>query len=205
MTDIDDAQVRRAIAGDIDALSGLLQIVGPQLRQQLSIDKRWQAVLDPDDVLQVTYLEAFLQIGRFTPGGPKAFLGWLKRIAENNLRDAIKGLEAAKRPPPELALQNSPPEQSMVALFELLHATSATPSRVAAIGEMQSALTQALGQLPPDYAQVIREYDLNGRPIAEVAKKIGRTAGAVHMLRARAHDQLRDSLGSPSRYFSTPA
>lgn len=205
MSESDDGRIRQAIAGDTKALSELLREFGPKLREQLSIDRRWQAVLDPDDVLQVTYLETFLKIHTFTPGGPGAFYGWLRRIAENNLRDAIKGLEAAKRPPPARSLQVTTPEQSVIDLLEHLNATSTTPSRVVAAGEMQTVMTRALAEMPDDYATVIREYDLNGRPMAEIAAQLKRSPGAIHMLRARAHDRLRELMGPDSDFFSTPA
>jgi RNA polymerase sigma factor (sigma-70 family) len=63
----------------------------------------------------------------------------------------------------------------------------------------------ALRQLPPDYEKVIRLYDLAGKSPAEVAQEMGRSQGAVFMLRARAHDRLREVLGSSSQFFSTPA
>lgn len=192
------------MAGETDALSDLLREYAPRLRESLSIDRRWQSTLDVEDVLQVTFLEAFLKVGTFAPGGPNAFFGWLRRIAENNLRDAIKGLEAGKRPPPGVSLNTPVGDESVVALLDYL-GVSTTPSRTAAVGEMQSAMEAALASLPPDYAAVIREYDLKGRDIAEVAATLGRTTGAIHMLRARAHDRLRESLGPESNFFSNTA
>lgn len=200
-----DERVSKAVAGDMAALSALLRELGPRLRERLSIDSRWQSVLEIDDVLQVTYLEAFLKIGSFTPGGPNAFFGWLKRIAENNLRDAIKALEAAKRPPPAGAMSGLSPFDSGVALLDMLSGGGGTPSRAAAVGEVQSALSRAMESLPPDYAAVVRAYDLEGRHISEVAAAVGRSPGAVHMLRARAHDRLRELLGPQSDFFSQGA
>lgn len=197
--------VAAAVAGDTSALAELLRVHGPRLRDQLSIDRRWRSVLDPDDILQVTYLEAFLKISSFIPGERGVFYSWLRRIAENNLLDAIKGLEAQKRPPPAVVLERSSGDASTAGLFELLGIYSATPSRVAAIGEMTAALRNALEALPRDYAEVIRAYDLEGCEIAEVAARMERSIGAVHMLRARAHDRLRELLGSSENYFSTPA
>ena len=74
-----------------------------------------------------------------------------------------------------------------------------------AIMEAADAVESTLMQLPPDYATVIRMYDLQGRPIAEVAAEMNRSTGAVHMLRARAHDQLRCLLGTETDFFSHPA
>ncbi|TWT45538.1 ECF RNA polymerase sigma-E factor [Phycisphaerae bacterium RAS1] len=200
-----DERIARAIAGDTEAASSLLREYAPRLRAQLSIDPRWQSVLDADDVLQVTFLECFLKIKSFQPGGSGAFYGWLRRIAENNLRDAVKGLEAQKRPPPAVQAARGKSDESFVALYDLLRVTSATPSRAVGAGEMAGALERALAALPADYAQIIRAYDLEGRPIAEVAAETKRSPGAIHMLRARAHDRLRELLGSPSDFFSRGA
>ncbi len=197
--------VEQAVNGDTQALTQLLEQYGPAVRDGLRIDRKWSAALDVDDVLQVTYLEVFLHIQDFRPAGPAAFLGWLRRIADNNLRDAIRGLERQKRPPPAAQLAAPAGGESVVALFEVLGFTTTTPSRDAALGEMKSALEHALGAMPEDYATAIRLYDLEGRPIAEAARCMNRSPGAVHMLRARAHEQLRGLLGPASNFFSQTA
>jgi len=197
-----DPRVLAAVGGDVEALSTLLREYGPRLREQLSIDKRWQSVLEVDDVLQVTYVEAFLKIKSFTPGGPNAFGGWLRRIAENNLRDAIRSLEAQKRPPPAAARQARDADASITSLLDSIGFIGATPSRDAARGELKTALDAALAALPKDYAAVIRGYDLEARPIEEVAASLGRSPGAIHMLRARAHDRLREIIGPGTNFFT---
>ena len=64
-------------------------------------------------------------------------------------------------------------------------------------------LTEAIKKLPPDYATVIRLYDLEGRTGPRVAEAMSRSRGAIHMLRARAHDMLVSFLGSQSQYFTS--
>jgi len=86
--------------------------------------------------------------------------------------------------------------------YELLGATSTTPSRIVAGQEAQTLLGSALAELPPDYAKVVRLHDLEGRTGPEVAAAMGRSRGAIFMLLARAHDQLRQSLGSATKFFS---
>ena len=49
------------------------------------------------DVMQVTYLEAFLHIDQLTARDTSAFLAWLTRIAENAIRDAVRGLTRTDR------------------------------------------------------------------------------------------------------------
>ncbi len=191
-----------AIDGDRDAVGTLLQRYGPQVRNRLAgkIARHWQSVLTADDILQVTYLEAFMHIGRFKPAGAGSFLAWLTRIAENNLRDAVKSLEAEKRPDPRRQVRPQG-DDSYVALIELLGGTSTTPSRHAAKAEVRAALESAIAGLPEDYAKVVRMYDLEGRSASEVADSMGRSPGAIFMLRARAHDRLPDLLGSSTAFF----
>lgn len=201
MTTSFEARAAAAVRGDAAVLGELLREFGPLVREQLSIDARWRSVLDPDDVMQVTYLEAFLKIHEWTPGGPGTLVAWLQRIAHHNLLDAVRGLEAQKRPPPV----RQAAADSAVQLLDALGVTSSTPSRVAAGAELTTVLERALQALPADYASVIQLYDLQGLPIADVSSRMHRTAGAVHMLRARAHDLLRDLLGPDSKFFTHTA
>lgn len=201
-----DELLRKARVGNTDALTALLAELGPLVRQRIStkISPQWRAVLDEDDVMQTTYLEAVLRLSKFTHGESREFLSWLHRLAENNLIDAVRALESAKRPDPKKRITTAAnAEDSAVALIDMLSASGPTPSRAYGRGEAAGLLDMALKRLPPDYEQVIRQYDLSGRSAGEVGKEIGRSEGAVYMLRARAHDQLRELLGSDSKYFST--
>lgn len=187
-----------AVRGDESALRELLLRFGPEVERRLDVPTKWRAVLDPADVMQVTYLEAFLHIGRYDPTRVESFVRWLGQIAENNLRDAIRALGRQKQPQPERRITPKATQESMVALVELLGATSTTPSRELAAGEACARLMTAVDALPETYRIAVRLYDLEGRSIEEVAQALGKSPGAVHMLRARAHDRLREMLESAS-------
>lgn len=200
-----DARVRAAVAGDIDAMTELLNECAPEVERSLSIAREWRSVLEPADVMQVTYLEAFLRIGQYDPNRSEPFQAWLRRIAENNLRDAIRGLQRQKRPQPANRVALPTGADSAADLLALLGVTTTTPSRYATREERAQRLNAALDALPDDYARVVRLYDLEGQPIAEVARQMGRSSGAIHMLRARAHDRLRTLLGPDSAWFGSSA
>lgn len=191
---------RRAASGDTNAMAALLEQHLPQLRKSIAgqISGLWRAKLDEDDILQITCLEAFLSIDRFASTGRGSFLGWLRTMAMNNLRDAIEGLEAAKRPNPRRQLQGGRGEDSYIALFEYLGGTTTTPSKAAARKEAKAALLDATSKLPEEYRRVIMFYDLEDLSIDQVAAQMSRTAGAVYMLRARALERLREMLGTGS-------
>lgn len=191
----DEVLVAKAVEGDADALSALLAVYGPRVEAGLRVGRRWRHAIDPGDVMQVTYLEAFMQIGRFRPQQAASFEAWLRRIAENNLRDAIRGLERQKLPPPSRRIvPDASDGDSFTGLYDRLVATTSTPSRALARKDVRRVIEAALEKLPLEYAQAVSLYDLQCRPIAEVAAAIGKSAGAVHMLRARAHERLGELL-----------
>lgn len=204
MTPHQEQLVHRATAGDKDALGELLEVFGPEVEATLVISPKWQGVLGAADVMQVTYLEAFAQIRDFDPSRAESFPNWLKRIAENNLRDAIRSLQAKKNPPADMKLEAHGAESGL-ALFDILTSGGGTPSRAMRQGEATELLHRALACLPSDYARTIRLYDLEGKPVEEVATLLGRSTGAVYMLRQRAHDRLRGLLGRASQYLESRA
>lgn len=199
--------ITRASAGDREAAGELFKRHGPSIRERLNYDipKRFCAVLTPDDVMQETYIDALLDLKGFVPRGEGSFESWLMTIAKNNLRNAIEALDAEKRGGDRRQVVVFNPEESAAALCELLGATSQTPSRQAAKGEAAAALLLAVNKLPADHQQVVNLYDLQRRPIEDVAAALGRREGAVFMLRARAHRALRALMGASGQYFSSSA
>jgi RNA polymerase sigma-70 factor (ECF subfamily) len=197
-----DDLVARAVQGDRDAVESLLQQYGPQLRErfQHEIGTRWQSVLEIDDVLQVTFLEVFLRMDQFQDRGPGSFEAWLSRIARNNLLDAIRSLSQARQVPPERRVSCPTAEESSMQLLATLGLTTGTPSRHAVAQETHRQVQDAVAQLPRDYSQVLSLHDLQGISMPEVARVMQRTTGAVYMLRARALDFLRETLGRESEF-----
>lgn len=207
MSDAGDNLLERAKGGDADAMRELLKQHAARARGSIrgKIAPHWQSVLSEDDVMQVAYIEAFLHIDQLEADTDAGFAGWLARIAENALRDAIKELSRKKRPPPARQPVGPAGDESYVILLEELVRTNSTPSRGAARFEARKILESSLATLPTDYRNVVQYYDLDGISIEDVAKRMGRSEGAIYMLRARAHERLRAVLGSSSRFFSEKA
>ena len=200
----DEDLLAQAIAGDERALCVLLRRFGPQTRATVHVNlpPRWRSVLSVDDVMQVTYMNAFLHIETFQSRSCEAFAAWLTRIASNNLHNAIKGLAAAKRPDSRRRVPRMTDDDSSAALFEALVGPDSTPSRRAWRHEVQREMTDAIDRLPDLYQQVVRLYDLEGHSAKEAAVTLNRSEGAVYMLRARAHQRLREELGSSTRFLT---
>lgn len=199
--------VSRAVGGEKDALVELLERHGPELRRHLAgkMPERWRSVLSEDDVIQQTYMDAFLCIRRFRPQGDDSFGNWLATLANRNLVDAIRMLDADKRGHDHRRINPGSGDESFVDLYELLGGTSATPSRQAACNEARGAVTQAVEQLPETYRSVVTMYDLEGQPLREVAAAIQRSPGATSMLRLRALRRLAEIMGTSSRFLSESA
>lgn len=206
MSRSDEELLSAAAQGDKDAMGALLARQGPLVRQTIAteIGSQYRSLIDEDDVMQVSYLEAFLRISdlRLKEVGP--FVAWLRQIARNNLRDAIKGLTCEKRPDPRRQMRPTSPDESSAALFEIVGGGDLnTPSQIAGAAERKRILAAALQELPPDYARVITEYDLEGRSVEDVAASMGRSSGAVFMLRARALERLQERLPTISAMYGS--
>lgn len=197
----------RASSGDGDSLESLIRAAEAPARAALSgrIPQRWQSLVSIDDVIQQAATDAVLGIARFESRGEGSFAAWFITRARNNLSNAVRGLEADKRGGrarrvPTGAGGGAADSRSIL-LEELVPAFS-TPSRAVARHEAVAALEKAIERLPEQYRRIVDFYDLQGRDLRAIADELGRSEGAVFMLRARAHRVLADEMGSPSRYMS---
>jgi len=188
--------LERAREGDEEALAELLALHVPRIRSevQVGIPRRHQTMLSADDVVQVTCTDAFLGVAKAGAEDEPGFAAWLSRVARNNLQDAIRRLDAEKRGGKARRIDPVAPTDARTFVERLFGADTDTPSRIAMRGESASALEHALQALPSDYRSAVRYYDLEGLPIEHVARQLGRSPGAVHLLRVRAHRRLRELL-----------
>ncbi len=196
--------LQKGIAGDHDALASVLETLGPTVRQRLGgVPRQWRSVLSVDDVMQQTYADAFSIIGQLDYVDVQRFAGWLVTRARRNLVSALRALRTTRRGGDRVRIEAHRNNSSQMFLLEAIHATSATPSRVAATAEACGELESAIERLPQTHRIVVRMYDLEGKDVEHVAEHLGRSVGAIYMLRSRAHDRLSELMGSSSRYFST--
>jgi len=171
---------RLAKGGSREAFEGLIE--GPRRRLLGWIDSRIQARLrrdlDPDDVLQETFLKAFQSLQSIEWQGEAAFLAWLRGIAENHIRSqARKFLRIEK-----------------VELRPELPASSPTPQKRLHRMERFDRLKDALDSLPADYRQAIVLARIEGLPVRQIAERLGRTEGATMQLLSRALKRLRETI-----------
>lgn len=190
-----DPLVQRAVAGDGDALERLLRDSADELRRSVRIDARWRRSIEFEDILQVTSMEAFLRVTSLTEPTRAAFSAWLRRIAQNNLLDAVRSLDRKKRPDVRDRVTHGPDGQSARTLLVAIAGDQATAGSQAALSEEIERMRNALAGMPRSYRDVLERVDLGGETVREVAEDSGRSVGAVHMLRARALERLRELMG----------
>ncbi len=140
-----------------------------------------------EDLHQATVATALECADRFEFHDDARFLGWILVIAR---RKIARSACPSRREPMTVRIKRA--ESSGVGVPEMaLLAETRTPSSIVAGQEHKSVLSSALLTLPEHYRLVLTLYELEGRPLAEVAEAIGRSRGATAQLLRRALQALR--------------
>jgi len=200
------ALVRAATGGDRASLERLLLANYDALARRLAakLPSRLQATQAVEDILQLTFFQAFRDIARFEPRGGAGFGDWLARIADNRLLDAIKQHDRVKRGGERQKLEDAAAaESSVMSLLDWIAANDTSPASVVARGEAIAALHVALASLPHDQHEAIRLRLLEGKSLDEAARAMGRSSDAVRGLVQRGKQQLQTAMGRASRWLST--
>ena len=198
------AWVARATAGDEDALQRLIVSYHAVLRRvvAVSVDGELRHRVDPDDVLQQAYIAAFQSVTTCRFDGPGGFYKWLEAIALSRLEDQQRALRRQKRDATREADAARETTASYPDLFQRLASPESTPSRVVARDEAVAAVMSSLARLGQEQRAVIHLRFLEGRPVAEVAERLGKSEAAIHMLCHRGLKALRERMVSITRYLS---
>jgi RNA polymerase sigma-70 factor, ECF subfamily len=166
-----------------------------------------RTTLDADDLVQQAHIQVFRRITAFEVRGPDAFHRWVATIALHKLRDAIRHRRAARRAHAEAAVTPHGPsgqhDDSVIALLDIIEGTDQTPSRSAARHEAVAAVESAVAALPDDQRQAVSLVYLQGCSVAAAAEAMRRSEQAIHGLCYRARGQLREYLGTRSRFLSS--
>jgi RNA polymerase sigma-70 factor (ECF subfamily) len=178
-----DHLLGEARAGDRKALGRLTQCYRPYLLRVAAalLDARLPGV--GSSVVQDALLAAVEHFSQFRGQTGAEFLAWLMTIVR---RTALDRLARAGRVRP---LPAGPDR------WDQLAADDSSPSERASRRERAARLLEALGRLPPDYAEVVTLRNLEDLPFEEVARRVGRSCAAVRQLWVRAVKRLRQEWG----------
>lgn len=186
--------MRRAAAGDVDALGEMLLREAPRVLS--FINKQIPALLrrtaDPQDVLQEAYFDASRDFHRFTPDGDDSLFRWLCRIAMNRMVGLLRAQQRLKRGGGHRRLADD--EDSVTQLLGQLAVYRRTPSASAAAHELVRAVEDAICRLPDQHREVIQLRHIEGLSVEETAARMRRAHDAIYWLTKRAMASLRHEL-----------
>jgi RNA polymerase sigma-70 factor, ECF subfamily len=162
------------------------------------IDLHLQAQVNPSDLVQEAFLEAYRDFGQFRGSTETELLGWLRRILVHNLARLVeKQVRAQKRNVRrEVSLEQrlKTLEKSAAKVEAALLCQGSSPSAQAQRRELAAILADQLAKLGVGYREVIVLRNLEGLTFDEIARRMGRTSGAVRVLWMRALNRLRQLL-----------
>jgi RNA polymerase sigma factor (sigma-70 family) len=142
---------------------------------------RARGVRDVDDVVSSAFLAVFQGLAGFRGSGA-AFRSWLFTIAHHKIVDDIR------------VQQRRSVEQELTVDTDVPLASSAETAALAALSDAE--VRHLLDQLTPDQRDVLLLRVFGDLPVAEVARVLGRTEGAIKQLQHRAIQQLRKRVSS---------
>ena len=148
--------------GQREQLGALLELYRNylQLVARTQIDLHLQARLNPSDLVQDTFLEAFRDFGQFRGATEAELLGWLRRILVHNLARVVeKQLMADKRNARrrEVSLEQRlrSLEHSTAKVEAALLSQGSSPSAQAQRREQAALLADQLAKLPKPWSMSI--------------------------------------------------
>ncbi len=181
--------------GDAEALGRLLE--AQRLRLRLLAERQLQGRLtvrvDPSDIIQQTFLEAHRSFAQFEGRQETEWAAWLQRILDHRVTLAVRDHVLLQKR--DLRRERSLEDFAAgPALGQELEAGHSSPSQRAIRGEEVQRLARALSALPPDQREAVRLRHLEGQPLADIARHLGRSPAATAGLIKRGMKALREQL-----------
>src|SRR5262249_20309835 len=145
------------------------------LLARLRLDPRLRGKLDASGVVQQTLWEAHQARGQFRGTTEAEFAAWLRQILAHNLANALRDLLRDKRDVRREQSLEAAVEESSRRLDAWLAAEQSSPSERVERQEQGVRLAAALAELPEAQREALTRHPLEGRPLEEVARHLGRS------------------------------
>jgi RNA polymerase sigma-70 factor (ECF subfamily) len=196
-----DERVRKAAQGDAESWETLVAESRQRLRRMVAfrLDQRLQGRIDPSDVLQDAYLEAWKDLDAYLRLPAIPFFLWLRGIAGNKLRELHRHhlgtrMRDARR---EVSIHDGAlPETTTTALAAELLGDLTRASEEAIRLELKARLQDALNAMDALDREVLALRHFEQLSPAETAQVLGIKEKAAGMRYVRALRRLKEILSS---------
>jgi RNA polymerase sigma-70 factor (ECF subfamily) len=185
----DEDLVRRARRGEEAAFRLLMERRTPELtaRVRRKLPALLRRKISESDVIQGAFLTAHQKLSEFEDRGDGSFGAWLDQIVAFKIRELLRHYRGtAKRGVDREITQGRRPATRNVVGRE------ASPSAHAIAGELEEKVREGMEALPEHYREVLRLVQEEGLALAEVGRRMDRSAKAIAKLYARALARLTE-------------
>jgi len=198
-TNDNDERVRLAAQGDAESWEALVAETRQRLRRLVTfrLDHRLQGRIDPSDVLQDAYLEAWRHLEAYTQLPSMPFFLWLRGIAGNKLRELHRHHLGTRMRDPRREVSifdGGMSETTTTALAAGLLGNFPRASEEAIRLEVSIRLENALNAMDPIDREVLALRHFEQLSPAETAQVLGIKEKAAGMRYVRALRRLKEIL-----------
>ena len=185
--------ISAARAGGNGAKAELLARYRPYLRllADLHVKPLLKARFDESDIVQETCMQAAEAFHQFRGDNEQQLTAWLRQIMANKGAEMARRDLADKRDAKlEVRLQDRF-DRSSVSLARIIADQNSSPSRDAMRRERSVLLAEAIAKVGGEKREVLIQHGLQGVPVADVARAMGRSEASTWKLWARGLQELR--------------
>ena len=176
--------VRRTLDGDASAFNRLYKRHYPRILATLI--GRTRNRHDAEDLLQVTFLRAYLGLSGFR--GDAAFSTWLMQIALNVCTTHLRATQARRSWQKTI-------EDPQLGYRDTWEPTDVErPDDALSRKECRAMLEESIAELPQQYRHAVRLRYVKDRSYSEIARELGVPMGTLKTWLHRARHQLQESL-----------
>jgi RNA polymerase sigma-70 factor (ECF subfamily) len=191
--------LEQAAAGNTDGWGQLLAGHRERLRRMIALrlDRHLQGRIDPSDVMQDAYLEAWKRLPEYLNNPSMPFFLWLRFLTGQRLVTLHRHHLGRRMRDPgrEISLHGGAlPEATSAALAAQLLGHDTRPSEAAMRAELKIRLQEALDSLEPIDREVLSLRHFEQLSRAETAQVLGIRESAVSKRYVRALERLKDIL-----------
>ena len=164
--------VHQAQQGDKEALELLFSRYLPRVRKIAALRMGYdlRTILENDDIVQESMLQAFRSLPSFRGNSNASFLSWISRCVENRLVDAIRKQTARKRCP---HVADQAVGVKLGSLSGIADMKQMRPSQICQAKEVRRKIDEAFASLSGHLREVLTLRLLCGMSYREIAEELG--------------------------------